>query len=117
MFFAYSRDKYEVLVINSLADSITYPKEVIEHFMSGEWTVSVKGLPFHNQALDEAHETIINRRLKQITTRPSHFRTVNLADFMSYLDSVCTGPAFQSEGNLKIQTIACMSLELIYCTD
>ena len=68
MFFAYSRDKYEVLVINSLADSITYPKEIIEHFMNGEWTVSVKGIPFHNQALDEAHETIINRRLKQITT-------------------------------------------------
>ena len=91
MFFAYSRDKYEVLVVNSLADSITYPKEIIDHFLNGEWTVSVKGKPFHNQAMDEAHETIINRKLKQITTRPSHFRMVNLADFMAYLDSVCTG--------------------------
>ena len=91
LFFAYSRDKYEVLVINSLADSVIYPKDIMGHFLNGEWTVSVKGQPYHNQALDEAHESIINRKLKQITTRPSHFRMVNLADFMAYLDSVCTG--------------------------
>ena len=80
-----------MLVINSLADSVTNPKDIMEHFLNGEWTVSVKGRPCHNQALDEAHESIINRKLKQITTRPSHFRLVNLADFMAYLDSVCTG--------------------------
>ena len=88
LFFAYSRDKYEVLVINSISDSITYPKDILDHFLNGEWTVSVKGRPFHNQALDEAHETF---KLKQITTRPSHFRMVSLADFMAYLDNVCTG--------------------------
>ena len=81
----------EELTKTSTSDSITYPKEILEHFLNGEWTVSVKGRPFHNQALDEAHETIINRKLKQITTRPSHFRMVNLADFMAYLDNVCTG--------------------------
>ena len=91
LFFAYSRDKYEVLVINSISDSMTYPKDILEHFLNGEWTVSLKGRPFHNQALDEAHETVINRKLKQVTTRPSHFRMVNLADFMAYLDNVCTG--------------------------
>ena len=91
LFFAYSRDKYELLVVNSISDSITYPKEILEYFLNGEWTVSVKGRPFHNQALDEAHETIINRKLKQITTRPSHFRMVNLADFIAYLDNECTG--------------------------
>ena len=57
LFFTYSRDKYEVLVVNSISDSIMYPKD-IEHFFNGEWTVSMKGRPFHNQALDEAHETI-----------------------------------------------------------
>ena len=39
--------------------------------------------PFHSLALDEAHESIVNRKLKQITTRPSHFRMVELADFMA----------------------------------
>ena len=49
----------------------------------------MKGRPFHNQALDEAHETIINKI--ETTTRPSHFRIVNLVGFMAYLDRVCTG--------------------------
>lgn len=91
LFFAYSRDKYEVLSISALSDSYKYPKEVIDFFMNGQWTVSVKGRPFHNLALDKAHECIINRKLKQITTRASHFRMVELSDFMAYLDEVVTG--------------------------
>ena len=91
LFFAYSRDKYEVLSINALADSYTYPDEVLEAFKNGEWTVSVKGRPHHSLALDEAQECIINRKLKQITTSPSHFRMVELADFMAYLDTVTSG--------------------------
>ena len=91
LFFAYSRDKYEVLSINALADSYTYPKQVLDNFRNGEWTVSYKGRPYHSLALDEAQECIINRKLKQITTRPSHFRMVEMADFMAYLDAVVTG--------------------------
>ena len=58
---------------------------MLKYFKNGEWTISVKGRPFHNIALDEAHESIVNRKLKQITSRPSHFRMVKLADFMSYV--------------------------------
>ena len=36
LFFAYSRDKYEVLSVNALADSYTYPKQVLENFKNGE---------------------------------------------------------------------------------
>ena len=71
--FAYSRNKYEVLSMSAIANSYTYPIEVTH----GQWTVSVKGRPYHNLALDEAHESIINHRLKSITTRPSHFRMVS----------------------------------------
>ena len=87
VFFAYARDKYEELSVYSLADALTYPEDILKYFKNGEWTVSVKGRPFlnHNIALDEAHESIVNRKLKQITSRPSHFRMVELADFMSYL--------------------------------
>ena len=83
IFFAYSRDKYEVLTVNALADVYTYPHDIIHFFEDGQWTVSVKGRPYHSLALDEAQECIINRRLKQLTTRPSHFRMVDLADFMA----------------------------------
>ena len=51
----------------------------------------MKDRAFHNLPLDEAHESIINHKLKQITTRPRHFRMVELADFMAYLDFVVSG--------------------------
>ena len=51
LFFAYSRDKYEVLSISALAGSYTYPKQVLENFKNGEWTVSYKGRPYHSLAL------------------------------------------------------------------
>ena len=84
LFFAYSRDKYEVLTINALSDVYTYPGSMIEYFQDGQWTVSIKGRPYHSVALDEAQECVINRKLKQITTRASHFRMVDLADFLAY---------------------------------
>ena len=42
-------------------------------------------------AVDEGHESVIKRRMKAITSRPSAFRTVELADFMSYLDTILVG--------------------------
>ena len=68
LFFAYSRDKYEELTLNNLQDYFTFPKEILDKLMAGEWTVSYKGNPYHNLAIDEAHECCINRRLKQITS-------------------------------------------------
>ena len=64
---------------------LTLPDDVLDHLSTGEWTVSIKGVPYSNLAIDEAHESVINRRLKQITSRPS---TIELADFMSYLDVI-----------------------------
>ncbi len=76
-----------MLSINAIANTCTYPSELIHHFLHSQWTVSVKGRHFHNLALDEAHECIINKNLKSIATRPSHFRMVELT-FMAYLDVV-----------------------------
>ena len=91
LFFAYNHNKYEELCTTAIKDSLTLPSDILQQFLNGGWTVSVKGRPHHNFALDEAHETIINLRLKTITSRPSHFRTVELANFMSYLDKVVRG--------------------------
>ena len=38
-----------------------------------------------NVALDEVHESVINKRLKMLTTRASEYRTVTLSNFMAYL--------------------------------
>ena len=91
LFFSYGKTKYQVLFIRNTYDTFTLPLPILSKFMDGEWTVSLKGLPFSNLAADEAHESVINRRMKVITSRPSAFRTVELADFMSYLDTILVG--------------------------
>ena len=91
LFFSYGKTKYQVLFIRNTYDTFTLPLPILSKFMDGEWTVSLKGLPFSNLAVDEAHESVINRRMKAITSRPSAFRTVELADFMSYLDTILVG--------------------------
>ena len=67
LIFAYDHNKYEELCCTALMDALTLPSDLNEKFLSGEWTVSVKGRPYHNLALDEAHESVINLRLKTIT--------------------------------------------------
>ena len=76
------------ITVQAISDGLTYPVEIIQHFRQGEWTASKLGIPFHNQALDEFHETQINLGLKQLVSRPSHFRVVELGDFIAYLESV-----------------------------
>ena len=67
---------------------MTISDEFGSYFCNGEWTVSYSGRPYHNLALDEAHECVITCRLKQITSWPSYFRLVELSNFMAYLDTV-----------------------------
>lgn len=91
LFFSFGKTKYQVLFLRNTYDTLTLPASILSKFMEGEWTVSLKGVPFSNLALDEAHECVINSRMKQITSRPSAFRTVELADFMLYLDKILVG--------------------------
>ena len=91
LFFAYSHNKYEYLSMSTLRDSLTCPDNFFKHFINGEWTCSVRGRPYHNLAMDEAHECVINNRVKNITSRLSHFCTVELADFTAYADKIVTG--------------------------
>ena len=88
LIFAYNHNKYEELCTTAIMDTLTLPSHLSKKFLDGGWTVSAKGWPFHNLALDEVHESVISLRLKTITSRLSHFRTVELSIFMSYLDKV-----------------------------
>ena len=85
LLFKYARDKYEVLAVQTLSDVLTYPTAIIQQFEQGHWTASKLGVPFHNQALDELHETEINCGLRQVVSRPSHFQVVELSNFLAYL--------------------------------
>ena len=88
LLFAYPLDKYEVLAVQTLSDVLTYPIAIIQQFEQGHWTASKLGVPFHNQALDELHETEINYGLKQVVHRPSHFQVVELSNFLAYLENL-----------------------------
>ena len=41
IFFAYSRNNYEELTLNTLTDSLTLPQYILDKFMHGEWTASI----------------------------------------------------------------------------
>ena len=84
LIFTYDHNKYEELCCTALMDAFTLSSDISKKFLGGKWTVSIKGRPYHNLALDEAHESVINLRLNTMTSRPSHFRTVELSNFMSY---------------------------------
>jgi hypothetical protein len=86
LFSAYSHNKYEQLACQTIHDVLTLPTWIKDKFENGEWTVSQSARAFHNTALDECHEMVINRRMKDLTSRPSEYRTVSLANFMAYLD-------------------------------
>ena len=96
--------------MSNVYDTLTMPAEILKRFMDGEWTVSLKGFHFSNLALDEAHECVINRRLKQITSRPSAFCTVELADFMSYLDTILICFVFQYSPKHKVHPKTCLRM-------
>ena len=63
LFFPYNHYKYEEVVTTVIIDSLTISDEDLLCYLSGGWTVSAKGKPHHNLALDEAHECMINLRL------------------------------------------------------
>ena len=91
LFFAYFRNKYEELACQNINDITQWSNEFLWHFQQGEWTVSITGNKFHNVAIDEGHEQVINKRLKELTARPSEYQTVTLANFMAFLDKIMSG--------------------------
>ena len=77
--------------MTTIHDSLTCPDDFFKLFINGEWTCSVRGRPYYILAINEAHECAIYNRVKSITSRPFHFRTVELADFIVYEDRIITG--------------------------
>ena len=89
LLLAYSHNKYyEYMSMTTIYNSLTCHE--LHQFYNGEWTCSIHGKSYHNLAI-KAHECISNNRVKNIISRPSYFRTVELADFIAYADKVVSG--------------------------
>ena len=73
LFAAYDRPCYQKLP-SHLADLECYPKEILDCFKVGGFTVKVKGGIGHAIALDEAHEQCVNSGLKMAIVRPTNLK-------------------------------------------
>ena len=60
LFIAYDRITYQRLIPNHLADIQCFPKQILKCFEEGAFAISISGLKGHCDALDEAHEMLIN---------------------------------------------------------
>lgn len=84
LFFAYDRPCYQRLVPDHLADLLSYPREIIDCFRAGGFTVKVKGGIGHAVAMNEAHEMCINRDMKMAVVRPTIPYLKKTTFFFSY---------------------------------
>lgn len=69
IFRAYDRTHYQQLIPTHLANLLQWPEHVLDALRRGLWTVSLYSRPYRNFALDEAHESKINRDLKMSLAR------------------------------------------------
>ena len=61
LFFANAKPNYEEVVAKALLARVMLPAAILELYEQGEWTLSMKGRPGANMAIDEAHESHENR--------------------------------------------------------
>lgn len=72
IFFAFDRPIYQRLVSTHLADLLCLPSELQQYFdHNGAFAVHITSHSGHATALDETHETVINRIIKNTVTRPN----------------------------------------------
>lgn len=69
LFWAYDRTHYQQLVPLHLAHLLQWPEHLVDALRRGLWSVSLNCRPYRNFALDEAHESCINRDLKTSLSR------------------------------------------------
>ncbi len=71
LFTAFDRPHYRKLIPQHLKDLQTMPEEVKQFFESGAFVCSISGSDMNSVALDEAHETLINKDIKTSVVRPT----------------------------------------------
>ena len=86
---------YSRLLPQHLSDIECYPKEVVDHLKMGGFSMNIKGFNWHSQALDEGHETCINRDLKHVLT------TATGSSFLKFINYMPTRAA--TLANIKKQ--------------
>ena len=71
LFAAFDRPNNHKLLPQHIADLLQAPPEIVAALSEGGFTASLSGRFYHNVALDEAHEMLINKDMKKAISRPS----------------------------------------------
>lgn len=70
-FTAFDHPIDQKLITNHILDVMNMPKELLDYFKAGGFAVSITGRAFHSVGLDESHEMLINKDVKQAILKPS----------------------------------------------
>uniref|UniRef100_A0A1X7VCY4 Uncharacterized protein n=1 Tax=Amphimedon queenslandica TaxID=400682 RepID=A0A1X7VCY4_AMPQE len=70
VFSAFDRINYRRIIPQHIADCLLLPSDIKAAFLKGGFAVSILGNEWHSVAIDECHEMLINRDLKDAVTRP-----------------------------------------------
>lgn len=84
LFHAFDRRNYAELSAVHLADLCQLPNDVRDNFSKGAFVVSISGVPSRRQALDEAHESGVNRKTKAVLNRADAEYIQRTAHYIPY---------------------------------
>ena len=70
-FTAFDHPICQRVITHHIVDVLSMPAELIDYFEKGGFALSISGQTLHSVALDESHEMLINKHVKQCIVRPS----------------------------------------------
>ena len=71
-FTAFDHPIYQKLITQHIVDIMNMPAELLQYFENGGFILSISGNALHSVGLDESHEMLINKHIKQSIVRPSN---------------------------------------------
>ena len=83
-FTAFDHPVYQKLITRHIVDVLSMPSELLQYFVKGGFALSISGNVLHSVALDECHEMLINKHVKQAVVRPSKDYINRIAQYIPF---------------------------------
>ena len=70
-FTAFDHPTYQKLISQHVVDLQSFPSLLMQYMENGGFALSISGNIIHSVGLDECHEMLINRHMKEAISKPS----------------------------------------------